>query len=112
MADSTDITITGNHVSNCMNGIGGIIADRGNMPNGQPYTLENLDVSNNTIYQNSGLAAGIVLEGSGLSNAVYTTMNNTFNGNTYYLTTPNADYFYWEQGPITLATWSTVFTTN
>ena len=76
-----------------MNGIVGLVSNRGNAPNGQPYALEDLTVEGNTITQGTGTAAGIAIDGSGISNSVYTSMNNTFRNNTYHLPNGGGDYF-------------------
>jgi len=103
ISDSSDVTITGNTVTNCMNGIGGIINDRGNNPSGVPYTLENVVANQNTITQNTGTAMGIVV-GAGYNNSVYTSMGNNFQDNTFNLTNPSTGlYFYWLQQYMTLA---------
>jgi len=95
ISDSAYTCVYFNQVINCMNGIGGILAHRGNRPNGQPYLLQNVDVNSNTITQGTGLAAGIVVEGTGWDNSVYTTWNNSFLYNTYNLADPTTgDYFY------------------
>jgi len=102
ISDSTTVSITSNTLSNCMDGIGEILSNRGYGPNGQPYTLQNVMVSGNTIYQTTGFAAGIVVEGSGFDNSVYTRWNNIFQANTYNLADPNGYYFYWLGQPMTL----------
>jgi parallel beta-helix repeat protein len=103
ISDSSSVSVYDNTLTNCMNGIAGILASRGDAPNGQPYTLQNVDVNSNTITQSTGIALGIAIEGSGFTNAVYTSWNNTFWPNTLYLSNPSGDYFYWMGGPITLA---------
>ena len=103
ISDSSTVSVTSNSISNCMNGIGEILSSRGNAPNGQPYSLQNVTVTGNTIYQNTGMAAGIVVEGSGFNNSVYTSWNNTFQGNTYNLANPSGNYFYWLGQTMTLA---------
>ena len=65
ISNSSDVTISGNTITNCMNGIGGILQDRGDNPSGTPYTLENVVVQGNTITQSTGMAMGIV-EGPGI----------------------------------------------
>jgi hypothetical protein len=103
VSNSSYVSVYLNTVSNCMNGIVGIIANRGDSPSGQPYLLQNLYVNSNTINQVSGTAAGIATSGSGMSDAVFTSMNNAFSGNTYNLSTAGGNYFYWMQEPIGLA---------
>ncbi|MGO8814046.1 MAG: right-handed parallel beta-helix repeat-containing protein [Terriglobia bacterium] len=101
IADSTNVSVYSNTVINCMNGIVGLIQSRGDAPNGQPYELENMSVDSNTVTQSNGAAAGIAIDGSGPTNAVYTSMNNTFQGNTFNLGT--GGYLYWMGGPTTLS---------
>lgn len=103
IADSVNVSVYSNTVINCMNGIVGLASNRGDGPNGQPYVLENLSVEANTITQSTGTAAGIGIDGSGVSNAVYTSMNNVFKDNTYNLSNPGADQLYWMGGALTLA---------
>jgi hypothetical protein len=88
-----------------MDGIGGILASRGNAPDGQPYLLQNVEVSSNTITQGTGMAAGIAIEGTGFDNSVFTSWNNTFVNNVFNLTTPGMNYFYWLGQPMSLVSW-------
>ena len=104
--DSSQVTISGNSVTNCMNGIGGILEDRGDDPSGTPYTLANVVAQNNTITQSSGVAMGIV-EGADYDDAVYTSLGNNFQNNTFLLSSPATDqYFYWMGQFMTLAEWN------
>jgi hypothetical protein len=106
ISNSSNVTVHGNTVINCMNGIGGIMTNRGNNPNGQPYLLQKLDVTDNTVTQTTGTAAGIVV-GGGYDNSVYTSWNNHFQENTFNLSQPATYYyFYWLNEPWTLATWN------
>jgi len=102
IVDSNTVSVYGNTVVDCMNGIIGLISSRGDAPNGQPYALENVSVEGNTITQPSGIAAGIGIDGGGISNAVYTSLNNIFLNNTYNVPSPTGDYWYWRGGPTTL----------
>lgn len=88
-----------------MNGIGGINQNRGDGPNGLPYLIQNLNVSDNTVTQTTGTAAGIVI-GAGFDNSVYTSWNNHFQNNTSVLATPGYYYFFWMNEPWTLAMWN------
>ena len=106
IVDSSTVSVYSNTVVHCMNGIVGIIASRGDAPNGHPYQLQNLSVEGNTITQATGTAAGIAINGGITTNAVYTTMNNIFKDNTYVLANPGGDYFYWLGEPMTLAAWA------
>jgi len=106
VSDSSSISVVQNNLSYCMNGIVGILANRGNAPNGQPYTLQNVDVQNNTITQSTGTAAGIAVEGTGFDNSVYTNWNNQFQQNTFNLANPSYDYFWWLGEPMTYSAWT------
>ena len=108
ISTSSNVTITGNTVTNCMNGIGGIYSNRGDNPSGVPYALQNVAASKNTITQGTGMAMGVVTEGTeDGTTAVYTSMGNNFSGNTFVLTNPSTGlYFYWMQESMTLATWN------
>lgn len=102
VSNSSNVTIYGNSVTNCMNEA--ILANRGLGPNGQPYLVQNLDVHDNTITQVTGTAAGIV-KTSGFDNSVYTSWNNHFQDNRFILTYPATyDYFFWLGEPMTSAT--------
>ncbi len=103
ISDSTNVSVYFNSVANCMDGIGGILSSRGDGPDGQPYTLQNVNVNSNWVTQYTGYAAGIVIEGSGYDNSVYTSWNNQFQSNTWYLGNQNGAYFYWMGYPMTLA---------
>lgn len=107
VSNSSNVSVYSNVVSNCMDGIGGVFANRGDAPNGQPYLLQNMTVTGNTITQGTGMAAGIVLEGTGVSDSVYSSSNNTFRNNTYNLNNPGGSHFYWLGEPMALGTWAT-----
>jgi len=69
--------------------------------------LQNVVAGNNTITQGTGMAMGVVTEGTeDGTTAVYTSMGNNFSGNTFVLTNPSTGlYFYWMGESMTLATW-------
>ena len=100
---SPGIQIYGNIVKYCMNGIGGIQTDRGTGTYG-PYLIQNLNVYGNTITQVNGTAEGIV-KSSDYDDSIYTSWNNHFQNDTYYLSYPNNNYFYWLDAYHTLAWW-------
>ena len=100
---SPDVSIYGNTVKYCMNGIGGIQANRGTGAYG-PYLIQNLSVHGNTIYQVNGTAEGIVKD-SNYDNSVYTSWNNHFQNDVYNLSYPTHNYFYWLGAYHTLAWW-------
>ncbi len=107
VSNSSSVSIYSNDISYCMNGIVGILANRGDAPSGQPYSLRNVDVTSNKITQTTGMAAGIAVEGTGFDNSVFTSWNNTFVNNTYMLSTAGGNYFYWLGNPMSLATFTT-----
>lgn len=102
---SPNVQIYGNTVKDCMNGIGGVQANRGTGPYG-PYLIQNLSVHGNTIYQVNGTAEGIVKD-SNYDNSVYTSWNNHFQNDVYYLSYPGRNYFYWLGAYHTLSWWNT-----
>ena len=106
IVDSSTVSVRSNTVINCMNGIVGVIANRGAAPDGQPFVLQNLSVEGNSITQTTGTAAGIAIDGGTISNEVYINMNNIFTDNAYVLANPAGDYFYWAGQPMTLAEWA------
>lgn len=100
---SPGISIYGNIVKNCANGIGGIQTDRGSGAYG-PYLIQNLSVHDNSIYQAAGTAEGIV-KASAYDNSVYTSWNNHFQNDTYSLNFPAGNCFYWLANYHNLAWW-------
>lgn len=100
---SPNIQIYSNTVKYCMNGIGGIQANRGTGAYG-PYLIQNLSVHGNSVYQVNGTAEGIV-KASNFDNSVYTSWNNHFQNETYSLSYPTYNYFYWLGAYHTLAWW-------
>jgi hypothetical protein len=109
IVDSSTVSVYSNTVVNCINGIVGVMESRGDAPNGQPYAVENVSVEGNTITQATGTAAGIVIDGSGITNAVFTSMNNVFLDNTYNLGVAGGDYLYWMGEPMPLANFVAYF---
>jgi hypothetical protein len=105
MFDTSDSSVYFNKVSYCMNGIVGILANRGSAPNGQPYTFKNVNVNGNTIYQATGTATGITIEGTGYDNSVYTSWNNQFRNNNFTLSTSSYKYIWWLGHPMTFSDW-------
>jgi Right handed beta helix region len=107
VSNSSDVEIYSNTVTDCMNGIGGIQADRGTDPNtGLPYTLQNLNIHNNIITQQTGDAAGIV-KASTFDDSVYTSWGNHLQDNTYNLSDLTYLYFYWLDQNWTFTQWQT-----
>jgi hypothetical protein len=102
ISDSTYVSVYFNTVSNCMDGIAGIISSRGNAPDGQAYTLQNTNVNSNWITQGTGTTAGIGVEGN-VGNSVCTGWNSHFRNNMFYLTNTSANSIYWMEQPMTMA---------
>ena len=101
---SQDVEIYGNTVTDCMNGIVGLQANRTSATNNSAYLLRNLYVHDNIITQQAGIAAGIVKSGS-IDNSIFTTWHNRFVNNTYHLASSNGKYFEWMNTPQTQSTW-------
>lgn len=99
---SANVEVYGNTVTDCMNGIVGLQPNRKDK-SGDLYSLRNLDVHNNVITQNTGIAAGILT--SLLGNAVFESWGNRFTNNTFHLATDRGKYFYWLNSPETLSAW-------
>lgn len=108
ISNSSNVSVYFNTVTNCVNGIVGILASRGNAPNGQPYLLKNVNVNSNWITQNTGIAAGITIEGSGFDNSAYTSWNNHFLYNTFKLSNPNGQYLLWLGQQLTLSSFGSL----
>ena len=109
--NSSNVQVYGNTINNSTNGIAGVfLAGRGNSTHGphtgQPYLLQNLDVHDNTLFQISNNAAGIVGAGT-YGNSMYTSWNNHFTNDTYYLADLNGLNFTWvESSSNNTYTWS------
>ena len=101
--DSENVEVYGNTVTDCMNGIVGLQPDRKNA-GGSRYFLRNLNVHNNVVTQNTGIAAGIVRAGL-LGNSVFTAWNNRFADNTFHLGSQTGKFFDWMNSEQTLAAW-------
>ena len=100
---SENVEVSGNTVTDCMNGIVGLQANRKSQTGGSFY-LRNLDVHNNVVTQKSGIAAGIVSSAL-FGDSVFTTWNNRFIDNTFHLDSPDGKYFVWMNRAETLAAW-------
>lgn len=99
---SSNVEVYGNTVTDCMNGIVGLQPNRKDK-SGALYALRNLDVHNNVITQDTGIAAGILTSIPG--NAVFESWGNRFVNNTFNLASHRGKYFYWLNSPETLAAW-------
>ncbi len=103
--NSSNVEVYGNTVTNCMDAIGGIQADRGNAPDGTPYRLMNLHVHDNIVTQQVNYAEGIV-KATVFDNSVFTSWGNHFQNDTYYLTDLSHPYFLWLDQKWTLDQWN------
>jgi hypothetical protein len=103
--NSSNVEVYGNTVTNCMDAIGGIQADRGNAPDGTPYRLMNLNVHDNIVTQQVNYAEGIV-KATVFDNSVFTSWGNHFQNDTYYLTDLSHPYFLWLDQKWTLSQWN------
>jgi len=104
---SSNVDVYGNRVTDCLNGIIGIQADRGNSKHGATpyqYRLQNLKVHNNVIIQKNGFAAGIVSNPL-FAPTLFTDWNNRFEDNTYQLANSTHQYYYWMNSPRTRSEW-------
>jgi parallel beta-helix repeat protein len=92
---SSDVEIYGNTVEDNFNGIVAIQQNRGSAYNDPaqqygPYLVQNLYVHDNVIKQNMQQRAGMANAAAGIvqdvvDNAVFTSRNNRYQNNTYYL---------------------------
>lgn len=102
VTNSPDVEIYGNTVANNQNGIG--VMETSGYPDGPfgPLHVKNLYVHDNTITMATG-ATGVAQNVGDMS--VFTSWNNRFANNTYYLGA-NAGYFAWnDQMSLTPAQW-------
>ncbi len=104
IGNSSNVEVYGNTVTDCMNAIGGIQADRGNAPDGTPYDLMNVYVHDNIVTQQVNYAEGIV-KASTFDDSVFTSWGNHFQNDTFYLSYPSQPYFLWLDQKWTLDQW-------
>ena len=106
ISNSANVEVYGNTVTGCMNGIGGIQADRGLDPaTGQPYNTTNLYVHDNTVSQPVNFAEGIV-KASTFDNSIYTSWGNHFQNDTFNLLDTSKPAFVWLDQTWTLQQWN------
>jgi Right handed beta helix region len=108
ISDSSDVSVYGNTVADCMNGIVGLQHQRGLSRKGSPYLVENLNVHDNTISQKHGIAAGILRSGT-LGDEVFLSRNNRFTNNQFHLANPQAKSFTWKEARLTLEDWKRIW---
>lgn len=104
ISGSSDVEVYGNTVINCMNGIVGIQPRRELSHRGTPYLLQNLNVHDNIVTQSHGVAAGVLRSGM-LSDDVFVSRNNRFQGNQFHLADANAKYFAWKGARLSYGEW-------
>lgn len=95
---SSNVEVYGNTVTNCLNGIILLLADRG-----PEFLVQNANVHDNAITQPTGIAAGAVA--GPRYEGVFTSFNNHFSNNTYHLGSNSGKFFDWTNGDCTLAEW-------
>ena len=104
VAASSDVEVYSNTVTNCMNGIVGTQPQRELSHKGTPYLLQNLNVHDNSITQNHGVAAGVVRSGL-LGDEVFASRNNRFVNNQFHLANSRAKYFAWKGTQLSYSEW-------
>jgi len=106
VAESSDVEVYGNTVTNCKSGIVGrqLVRRDAQQMYGQTFNLKNLSVHDNVITQNQGIAAGIVQRGR-IGTEVFTRWHNRFQNNTFKLADPDGRYFLWQGNHLTLREW-------
>ena len=97
---SSNVQVYGNTLTNCRNSIVALQTDRGSTS----YEVRNLWVHNNTVYQTTGTAAGIVAQ-SKFEPMIYTSWNNHFNYNTYHLISLGTAFFAWQHQVMSFGSW-------
>jgi hypothetical protein len=99
VAESRDVEVYGNKVTNCRAGILGRQLNRTqdaqmyHMP--EPYEIHNLYVHDNEVTQDTGVALGILKPAPHVSDDVFSRWNNRFVNNTVKLGDGNAKAFLW-----------------
>jgi len=88
IANSSNVQVYNNTLTDCQNGIMEQSKNRGNGSNGLPYALQNVTVYNNTVTQITGDAAGLV-KNYPTGNLIYSTSGNTFGINSTGGAAPN-----------------------
>jgi hypothetical protein len=101
--NSSNVEIYNNTLTNCMNGIGGLLYNRGiSKTYGVTYLLKNLNVHNNTVDAVSGIGAGILR--NAYDNSVFTAWNNRFRSNSYSIGT-TTNQFDWMNAGLSWKQW-------
>jgi hypothetical protein len=77
IANSSNVNVYNNTVTNCQNGIMEQNKNRGNDSSGNPYETQNVRVYNNSITLSKGFAAGLV-RNYPINNLMYTSWGNSF----------------------------------
>jgi hypothetical protein len=105
VAESRDVEVYGNTVTNCRAGIIGRQLNRGSdaqqYHSPEPYEIHNLYVHDNVITQDTGIALGIVKPAPHVSDDVFSRWNNRFVNNTVKLGDSSAQAFQWNNNRYT-----------
>jgi hypothetical protein len=101
---SRDVEIYGNTVEGNAGGITAIQEPAGTSCYGTERETINLYVHDNTVRQSSGWAGGLQLLNEGDS-TYYTTRNNRWENNTYYLDSLSTLRFRWKDGDVSASAW-------
>jgi Right handed beta helix region len=88
VANSSDVNVYNNTLTDCQNGIMEQNKNRGNGTNGLPYEVQNVRVYNNNITLTKGFAAGL-LRNYPINNLMYTSWGNSFGFDTNNDAAPN-----------------------
>jgi hypothetical protein len=104
VAAASNVEIYGNTVTNCLNGIVGLQAERGHSTTGMPFLLQDLNVHDNVITQSQGTAAGI-LSWRQMGEAIFDSRNNRFTNNQYHFVESDGKYFAWKGRQLSYTEW-------
>jgi hypothetical protein len=88
IANSSGVQVYDNTITNCQNGIIEQNKNRGKGSNGLPYQLQDVIVYDNSVTQDTGVAAGLV-KNYPVDNDIYTSWGNTFGVNASGSSAPN-----------------------
>ncbi|MGH9195070.1 MAG: hypothetical protein ACRD1T_04940, partial [Acidimicrobiia bacterium] len=101
---SRDVEVYGNTVEFNNAGIAAMQEPAGSSCYRQERETINLFVHDNTVRQRTGWASSLQLLNES-DTSYYTTRNNRWERNLYYLTDPDGAFFYWQSGLRTAKQW-------
>jgi Right handed beta helix region len=107
--ESDNVEIYGNTVTNSMNGIAGYQVVR--VDDLGTHILSNLWVHDNVVTLQQGAAGGIQIYTKDPSYypAIFTTLNNHFDNNTYCLANASGNYFDWQVTAVSFDVWQKTY---